>query len=592
MIFELLPNEIILDLFEYLSFIQLFHGFFGLNTRFNELLCRQVQKFYLDLRLMSKTNFHRIFDNYLPSIIDRIISLRLSNDDETPRQIELFLSQDYQLRQFIHLQFISLSHLQYQQTLDRIMIECSYLPSLTHLTITDSFIPMSANDAERFFNNIWSRPKLTYFYLDINFAGNNYFPNSSVVYTSLNHLVVKRTTCSLTTFLHLCQHTPWLHSLSINFVDESKEIELTSPLLSITRLDILFNSSKNILQHLLQNMPNLYHLTLDAYYIYMSGYEWEEMITKYLSKLKIFKFKMKFAPLNNKDDETQWTEILDSFRTKFWIEQHQWFVRCHGYKLIDQSQLNRIEIFSLPYAFKDFPSASKINLSRSTCPFDDIYLSCDNVSNLYYGPSSFTNSIMSCIRFCYIQNLSLTLPFNDKFLFVVSKLDRLTSLYISIAKYEDLDNSQLQLQLILDRAIRLHLLSFDSMSLSICRALVMEITSSSSHQLDLKGYSYHDDWLCFDEASCIQFSHSPLGKQCQTLSINVKNRKNILDLVNNMPNLHALNIRCEDDSWTGEHPIISPIDDEFIEWLQQHLLSTCTIMRDMHHINDIRLWIR
>ena len=86
------------------------------NSRFNKLLCQQFQKFHLDFRLISKTNFNRICQNYLPSIINRIISLRLSNDDDTPQQIELFLSQDYQLRQFIRLQSLSLSYLQSQQT--------------------------------------------------------------------------------------------------------------------------------------------------------------------------------------------------------------------------------------------------------------------------------------------------------------------------------------------------------------------------------------------------------------------------------------------------------------------------------------------
>ena len=149
----------------------------------------------------------------------------------------------------------------------------------------------------RLFNHIWSLSKLTYCYLDINFAYENYFPNPTVVSTSLKHLIIQNITCSLSTFNRLCQYTPNLQYLSMNFEDDSDQMESLLPILSITRLKILFNSSINILQHLLQNMPNLYHLTWETYYIYMNGNQWEEMIRKYLPKLKIFQFKMRFSPI-------------------------------------------------------------------------------------------------------------------------------------------------------------------------------------------------------------------------------------------------------------------------------------------------------
>jgi AAA+ ATPase superfamily predicted ATPase len=276
--FELLPNEIILDLFEYFSTIHLFHAFFGLNSRFNKLISQQFQKFHLDFLFISKTNFNHFCQNYLPSIIDRIISLRLSNDNNTPQQIELFLSHNYRLRQFTHLQSISLLHLQSQQTLDQIMIDCSYLPYLTHLAFTDSRISMNENNANRFFNQIWSLSKLTYCYLNNCFNYKNYFPNPTVISPSLRHLSIPNTTCSFSTLTHLCQYTPNLQYLSVTFIDNSDQLELSLSILSIIRLKISFNGSLNILEHLLQNLPNLYHLSLETYDICINGYEWEEMI--------------------------------------------------------------------------------------------------------------------------------------------------------------------------------------------------------------------------------------------------------------------------------------------------------------------------
>ncbi|CAF4978356.1 unnamed protein product [Rotaria sp. Silwood1] len=589
--FEFLPNEIILDLFEYLSLIHLYQSFFALNSRFNKLLCQQFEKFHLDFRLISKTNFHQVCQNNILSVIDRIISLHLSNDDNTPQEIEYFLSHGYQLRQFIRLKSISLSCLRSQQTLDQIMVECSYLPCLIHLTLTDSHVSMSGNDAQRLFNHIWSLSKLTYCHLDNCFVDENYFPNPTVISTSLKRLNIRNMTCSLSTLTRLCQHTPYLRYISIMFYDDSDQLESLLPILSITRLNIYFESSMTMLQHLLQNMPNLYHLTIETSYFLLNGNQWKEMINKYLLKLKILQFKVSALAIGE-DGENQFNEILDSFRTKFWIDEHQWFIQCH---LLCQDKPSRryyIDVFTLPYAFKDFPDVTNCVLSKSTYLYDNQYLTCDYVTNLYYKSSHFTISILSHVRFCNIQSLSLSLPFHDLFLSIVCRLDRLTSLTVSIGNNQNFNYIQSQLQLLLDRAVHLHSLRCLHWPLSSRHILLMEITSASVRRLDLQGYNFDNQLYGFDEEQCIQLSHSPLGIQCETLLITVKNRRNILYLVNNMSNLQALNIQCLDDNWTDENNLTSPIDDELLEWLRQQLPSTCTIMRDTFHLHNIPLWIR
>ena len=114
----------------------------------------------------------------------------------------------------------------------------------------------------------------------------------------------------------------------------------------------------------------------------------------------------------------------------------------------------------------------------------------------------------------------------------------------------------------------------------------MEITSVSIRRLNLQGDPYYYyEWLV-GEDQYIQLSRSPLGKQCETLLINVRNRRNVLDLVNNIPNLQALNVRCGDVfRWSDEN-------DELVEWLHQLLPSTCTIMRHAYSAGNIQLWIR
>ena len=175
---ESLPNGIILILFEYFSLFELFEYFRGLNSRFNNLLYQEFNKFQLDLRSLSQTRFDEICQNYAPSILNQIISIHLSNDYDTPQEIQLFLSQYSKLRQFIHLESLSISNFQSKQILDEIMNECSHLPHLTHLTI-QCRIEMSEHDKQHLFNQIWSLSKLKSIHLNINSSRNS--SNSTVI---------------------------------------------------------------------------------------------------------------------------------------------------------------------------------------------------------------------------------------------------------------------------------------------------------------------------------------------------------------------------------------------------------------------------
>jgi hypothetical protein len=192
---------------------------------------------------------------------------------------------------------------------------------------------------------------------------------------------------------------------------------------------------------------------------------------------------------------------------------------------------------------------------------------------------------MSQVRFSDIRYLTLSLPFNDQFLLVVPKLDKLISLNVSV--HVESENVQSQLQFLLDGAPRLHSLSFGSWLPSV----QIENTSTSVRRLDLQASPFYNDWCWFNDQRCAILSHSSLGVQCQTLLINVENRTNVLDLVNTMMNLRALNVQCKDDRWNDKNNPSSS-EDELLEWLRHHLPSIYTITRDSYIINNIRLWIR
>ena len=251
----------------------------------------------------------------------------------------------------------------------------------------------------------------------------------------------------------------------------------------------------------------------------------------------------------------QFNELVDSFRTKFWIDEHQWFVRCH---LNGQDKLDErysIDVFTLPYAFKDFLGIKNCILAKSTSPHDNEYLTCDHVTELFSGSSYFNDSILSRVRFRNIQHLSVLLPFDEQIVPTVFKLDHLATLHVFANKNENLDVIQSQLQMLLDRTPCLHSLRLGPWSRSNSQVPLKEITSISVRRLELQDVDYSNESRYYDENECIQLSRSPLGIQCETLQIKVQNQRTVINLVNNMPNLRALNVQCKDDNWIEENNI-------------------------------------
>jgi hypothetical protein len=54
----------------------------------------------------------------------------------------------------------------------------------------------------------------------------------------------------------------------------------------------------------------------------------EQIIRNYLPKLKVLRLSMKSMLSSNKNIEEEVDEVINSFRSSFWIEEHKWFVRC------------------------------------------------------------------------------------------------------------------------------------------------------------------------------------------------------------------------------------------------------------------------
>jgi hypothetical protein len=89
---------------------------------------------------------------------------------------------------------------------------------------------------------------------------------------------------------------------------------------SLKSMKLFFGGSCNSMKNLFEKLPNLYHLTTTTSQLYLDGYEWEQIITDYLPRIKIFQLQMesKFQENDNEMEENI-NELLTTFRTTFWL---------------------------------------------------------------------------------------------------------------------------------------------------------------------------------------------------------------------------------------------------------------------------------
>jgi hypothetical protein len=460
---ELLANELFFDLFEYFTFVDLFHSFNGLNSRFDNLLIEYIKIHKLiDFRLIFKEDLNIIRRRYLPLFVNEITSIYLSDDDMNPHEIDLFISRLFPLYRFVNLQSISFNNIYSIQKMIRILNDLQQIPHLTHLNLKECHFKYDPQNLVNIINNIWSLSNLIYCYLDLSFESDYYLITPTIISCSIKYLSIHGVRCGLENLSLLYEHTPFLENLSIDIYESFDNHPQLSLMPSLTTCKFKCEISSELILYLLRKISNLNNLTIETNILNMDGHMWESLIRKYLSNLKIFNLKMNFQLNDYVDIEQEINHIIDSYRTPFWIDQHKWFIRCFCY--IENEKKN-ISLHTLPYRFEHF--SIYINdtdkfLFKSTCPKDEQYLTYNYVHNLEYRCTTSENINLPEIQCLNIRDLILTLPYDDHFRFIVPQFDKLISLKIRMINWDHNDNDLLQLQVILDQAPRLYYLKFYS----------------------------------------------------------------------------------------------------------------------------------
>jgi len=202
-----------------------------------------------------------ICQQHLPFIAGQVITLTLSDCDDTPDQINLFLSYIPSLSQFTHLRHLELRELHSYQTLIKIVDK---LDSLCHLNRLKLHFRNDQADMQIVINNIWNLPKLTHLHFDVRIDSKQKFSLPTKVSTSLQNICVNGQTFQWNALHELFKYTPRLECVHICIHPFNDNDYKPSPMLTLINLNInsfsMFDSSKII--SFLQNTPNLRRLKI------------------------------------------------------------------------------------------------------------------------------------------------------------------------------------------------------------------------------------------------------------------------------------------------------------------------------------------
>ena len=588
---ESFANELFLEIFQYLTTSNIYYGFHGLNERFDTVILEYFRTCDINFRSISRCDFDFICQYYLPQTINQIRSLCLSDDDDTPGQIDRFFSFGFKLNQFHDLQSLLLSNIGSRTLMDTIMADLPSVPNLVHLTFEQCYFPSGDSEdyAEQMTNIIWSLPKLVqlcfkskYKYRQSHHFVNKYRRDQSIslrptiISATLQRILIIGLQPCRVPLNELFSHTPCLQHLVLDKYYDNYYIHTTA-LTSLTNLAISFSEfdSHLSLRALLAHLPNLKRLKMDNTHANISVQCIEECIRRYVPALQQLQFRMVRSLLNWDNSAEAMHYTLNDCRSDFWLVEHRWYVQCDWYS-------NRcLHTYTLPYAFDNFHMLFP-TVSKSTYPDELNPQVYDKVLSLMYKLRSCEMSSAPHIQFHKIQHLSIDFPINDHFWTVVPSLNHLVSLDVLSEDHDDL--CQNQLQTLLDRSPRLS-------SIRICWKT---FTSPLQQLFDSRNISvYHLELLCYNGSlkreACQMLNTIIPGIDCKVLNLMVFDRWCILDLVNTLNHLTSLRIDCRKEKTVRRG---QPINTDIVEWLKQQLSATFPDIQISKQDDNIRLWIR
>jgi hypothetical protein len=232
-LFDDFPVELIHHLLDYFSAHEIFNTFTDVSPYINNVLL-VYSSYRANFKSVTKTEFDLVCQCIVPN---QVISLTLCDNENTPGQVERFLSR-FQINQFTRLRSLTLTEVG-ADFWESIMTKLTDLKSLrsffyTSLTRNDSWIcEISRGDLSpldiRLFDSYG--PMLSQLNR-LRLSHGDFL--KTVQFPCLRHLILER--CSADIIQHICSVTPQLKSLETKFSHDESSTGFVFPLAQLNRL--------------------------------------------------------------------------------------------------------------------------------------------------------------------------------------------------------------------------------------------------------------------------------------------------------------------------------------------------------------------
>lgn len=361
-----LPIELIYHILNNLDVHTILFSFGNVCKRFRSIM-HSYNQYKLNFQSVSKPYFHSICNLIRP---ENVISLTLSNGNQTPNQISLFLSL-FQFEQFSRLRSITLIDIDEEDF--NTIFQCN--------NIIQS---LSFNFAGNFVHDLKTLPNLSSVISNVNLRCLSFtlfsrkmeclsWPNPCFLQSLKfsNFITFKQFSTILSCSLQLKKLV--IQDCRINDIYDI-DLSISYPqLISLTFEDSELNMKE--FQKLLSLTPSLEHLHIIGGTDLFNGLSWEQFIQKSLIRLEKFDFAFCGNAELTSEDTINVESLINSFRTPFWIEKKRWFVIYYYFK-----GSSNYSLYSLPICksrVKFYPNQDKI--------------SCSTYPNFSYDPSMTDN---------------------------------------------------------------------------------------------------------------------------------------------------------------------------------------------------------
>ena len=313
--FESLPNELLMQCFEYLHAIDIFHSFDDLNWRFS-ILVRSIP-LHLDIGKVKNSKLTQFGNKLLsnPQIKHQIISLIVKKSN--PLDVLQTLSSFASLNEFTQLRALIFGNLTVSD--DEIPYVLLFLPNLCYFVV-ENLYGSSLNMLE-----LLSYPTLKT--LSISNPCESVLARQSFV--SLTRLTVSW--CCVNYLCEFFQYSPMLQylkikSLSKHDIDSDIPRVWNKQAINLERLIVdNHRSGFKTLEEILQQTPSLRFLMLHSYgdVGLLDANRWCNLIRNILPLLDVFQFVFRCHIVDG--DHRMTADKFRLFQGKFWSDQHHWY---------------------------------------------------------------------------------------------------------------------------------------------------------------------------------------------------------------------------------------------------------------------------